>query len=70
MQRIARTHPLDGIIIMTLPARVTRWLRMDLVHRVERNFDVPLTTIDASETDDHASANASSASTPSWITAA
>ena len=52
MQRIARTHPLDGIIIMTLPARVTRWLRMDLVHRVERNFDVPLTTIDASETDD------------------
>jgi flavin-binding protein dodecin len=52
MQRVARDHPIDGIIIMTLPARVTRWLRMDLVHRVERHFDVPLTTIDGSRTDD------------------
>jgi hypothetical protein len=37
----------DAIIISTLPAGVSRWLRMDLPHRVEREFDLPVVTFES-----------------------
>ena len=45
MERVARGRVFDEIIISTLPARLSQWLRMDLVHRVSRRFSVPITTV-------------------------
>lgn len=35
----------DGIVLSTLPAGISRWLGMDLPHRVERTFDLPVTHV-------------------------
>lgn len=35
----------DEIILSTLPPGISRWLRMDLVNRAERRFDVPITHV-------------------------
>jgi dodecin len=45
MERVARSHTFDEIIISTLPERISQWLRMDLVRRVSRKFDIPITTV-------------------------
>jgi hypothetical protein len=37
-----RHGPFDGIVISTLPAGVSRWVRADLVHRARRAFDLPV----------------------------
>ena len=37
----------DGIVLSTLPAGISRWLGMDLPHRVERTFDLPVTLVQA-----------------------
>lgn len=39
----------DEIIISTLPARLSRWLGMDLPSRAERRFGLPITTVVAKE---------------------
>lgn len=39
----------DEIILSTLPAGISRWLKMDLPSRLERAFDGPVTTIMAAE---------------------
>jgi flavin-binding protein dodecin len=45
MERVAQSHHLDEIVISTLPAGVSQWLRQDLVHRARRRFGIPITTI-------------------------
>lgn len=37
----------DEIIVSTLPAGISRWVRMDLPSRVERLADCPVTTVEA-----------------------
>jgi hypothetical protein len=37
--------PHDEIILSTLPAKISRWLKMDLPHRVETRFGLPVTTV-------------------------
>jgi hypothetical protein len=37
----------DEIILSTLPAGISRWLALDLPHRIRRKFDIPLTVVTA-----------------------
>ena len=39
---LRRGEHFDRIIVSTLPAGVSRWLRLDAVSRVEREVDVPV----------------------------
>lgn len=49
---VLRRESFDEIVLSTLPAGVSRWLGMDLVSRVERTADVPVTHViaEAAET--------------------
>jgi hypothetical protein len=38
-------EPFDEIILSTLPPGPSRWLRQDVVHRVQRTFKVPCTHV-------------------------
>ena len=38
-------EPVDEVILSTLPPGPSRWLRQDVIHRVERNYDVPVTHV-------------------------
>lgn len=42
-----RRHAYDEIVVSTLPTRVSRWLRADLLTRVAREFPVPLVHVEA-----------------------
>ena len=39
----------DEIVVSTLPRHVSRWLKLDLPHRVERATGLPVTHVSASE---------------------
>ena len=49
MQAAVASRTFDEIVISTLPARVSGWLRQDLAHRAARKFAVPVTTITAAD---------------------
>lgn len=38
-------EPVDEVILSTLPPGPSRWMRQDVVHRVQRNYDVPVVHI-------------------------
>lgn len=38
----------EEVIVSTLPAGISRWIKMDLVSRLQRATDVPVTPIEAS----------------------
>ena len=46
IQDAVNIHGFDEIILSTLPARVSRWLRLDLPHKVA-GLGLPVTTITA-----------------------
>lgn len=41
-------QPFDAVIISTLPLNISRWLRMDVVHRLERDIELPVIHVEAS----------------------
>ncbi len=45
IEQVIEVRDFDEIILSTLPAGVSRWLGMDLPSRVERKFDLPVTTV-------------------------
>lgn len=47
MAALERPPPFDEVIVSTLPAGISRWLRMDLPSRVARLTDAPVTTVEA-----------------------
>jgi hypothetical protein len=40
-----RAQAFDAIILSTLPSGASRWLKLDLPHRVERDFSLPVTHV-------------------------
>jgi hypothetical protein len=47
VRAVIEARPIDEIIISTLPTTISRWLRQDLPHRVERKFSLPVTVVTA-----------------------
>jgi hypothetical protein len=45
IQKLASREEIDEIIVSTLPRRLSRWMAMDLPHRVRRATNLPLTHI-------------------------
>ncbi len=45
IRRIMERSSFDEIIISTLPVGISRWLKIDLPTRIERAFNLPLTTL-------------------------
>jgi hypothetical protein len=39
---LERGEIFDGIVLSTLPPKLSRWLKLDLPHRVESTFGLPL----------------------------
>lgn len=48
MRDALRRWPCDEVILSTLPAGASRWLKMDLVSRAARTLPVPVTHVEAS----------------------
>ncbi len=38
-------EPIDEVILSTLPPGPSRWLRQDVIHRVQRNYEIPVVHI-------------------------
>ncbi|MFD1506312.1 hypothetical protein FE374_17070 [Georgenia yuyongxinii] len=44
---VLRRRQVDEIIVATLPAHLSKWLRQDLPHRLEHRFHLPVTHVAA-----------------------
>lgn len=51
MEAAVDAEAFDEIIVSTLPARMSQWLRRDLVRRASRRFSIPVTTVMGADTD-------------------
>jgi two-component system response regulator len=49
VRTLLQTRPFDEIILATLPAGASRWLRMDLAHRMQRVTKLPVEEIAGEE---------------------
>jgi hypothetical protein len=47
VQHVLKDRSFDAVIVSTLSAAISRWLRMDLSSRVSRMTDAPVTTVEA-----------------------
>ena len=47
VEHVLKSRSFDGVIVSTLPAGISRWLKMDLSSRVSRMTEAPVTTIEA-----------------------
>ena len=45
-QELLHEEHFDGVVVSTLPRRLSRWLVMDLPHRMARLSDVPMTHVE------------------------
>lgn len=45
IEDVLRSTPFDEIILSTLPPGLSRWLKLDLPHRVEAAFGLPVTHV-------------------------
>jgi flavin-binding protein dodecin len=45
VRRVLEKSSFDQVIVSTLPAGVSKWLRMDLPHRIERAVDLPVISL-------------------------
>ena len=41
--------PCDGVIVSTLPSGVSRWLHLDVVSRLRREIELPVTHVESRE---------------------
>lgn len=48
IQEVLGRRHFDEIVLSTLPNAVSRWLRQDLPHKVERKYRLPVTVVTAS----------------------
>lgn len=49
VKRVLETGEFQEIIVSTLPAGISRWLKMDLPSRVARMTDIPVTVVEAED---------------------
>jgi GABA permease len=45
IQEILTRREYDEVALSTLPKSVSRWLRLDIPHQIERKFHIPVTVI-------------------------
>ena len=45
IRKLASREEIDEIIVSTLPRRLSRWMAMDLPHRIRRDTKLPVTHI-------------------------
>jgi hypothetical protein len=50
IEELIARHSFDEVILSTLPHAVSRWLKTDLPHRIERRFHLPVHVITAKHT--------------------
>jgi hypothetical protein len=50
IEELVARHAFDEVIVSTLPHAVSRWLKTDLPHRIDRRFHLPVHVITAKRT--------------------